>query len=204
MTQYHHLDESGDPGSIDTAGASSQYVLAMLQMAEHAPIPELAAVRRALYLPPLFEFKYYTTTPTQKRVLFDAFQALPFRVRCAALDKSKLPVDWARLSGQALTVELIVRLTLRASALDIANDMLIIDGGTPALRRAVRVRLSDECRKTGRVRPFGKIVGGRSLREDGLQVADMIAGAIRQHRMGAESSYYRTFADKIADWWAIP
>lgn len=54
----------------------------------------------------MFEFKYYTTTPTQKRVLFDALQALPFRVRCVALDKSKLPVDWARLSGQALTGEI--------------------------------------------------------------------------------------------------
>ena len=204
MTQYHHLDESGDPGSIDTAGASSHYVLAMVQMAEHAPIPELAAVRRALYLPPLFEFKYYTTTPTQKRVFFDALQALPFRVRCVALDKSRLSVDWVRLSGQALTVELIVRLTLRASALDIANDVLIIDGGTPTLRRAVRIRLSDECRRTDRVRPFGKIVGGRSRREDGLQVADMIAGAIRQHRMGVESGYYKTFAGRIADVWAIP
>jgi len=121
-----------------------------------------------------------------------------------ALDKSRLSVDWVRLSGQALTVELIVRLTLRASALDIANDVLIIDGGTPALRRAVRIRLSDECRRTDRVRPFGKIVGGRSRREDGLQVADMIAGAIRQHRMGAESGYYKTFAGRIADVWAIP
>ena len=99
---------------------------------------------------------------------------------------------------------MIVRLTLRASALDIANDVLIIDGGTPALRRAVRIRLSDECRRTGRVRPFGKVVGGRSRREDGLQVADMIAGAIRQRRTGAESGYYKTFADKIADVWAIP
>jgi len=45
------------------------------------------------------------------------------------------------LEGDALVVELIARMTLRASPLDIANDVLIIDGGTSALCRAVRVRL---------------------------------------------------------------
>ena len=82
--------------------------------------------------------------------------------------------------------------------------MLIIEGSTPALVRAMRIRLSEECRNTGRVRPFRKIVGGRSRREDGLQVADMVAGAIRQHITGAESDYYRTFGSKIMDLWEIP
>ena len=100
-------------------------------------------------------------------------------------------------------IELIVGLTFRASPLDIANDVLIIDGGTPGLCRALRVRLSEECHKTSRVRPFSKIVGGRSRSEDGLQLADMIAGAIRQNVVGSDRGYYRTFANKIVDLWEV-
>jgi len=68
----------------------------------------------------------------------------------------------------------------------------------------VRIRLSQECRKTGRVHPFSKIVGGRSKNEDGLQLADMIAGAIREYAMHGQGDYYNTFADKVVDLWHVP
>jgi len=204
LTQYHNFDESGDPGKVSSAGASSHYVLAMVQMIEHAPMPELAVVRQTLHLSPRFEFKYYKTTPVQKRVFFEALQTVQFRVRSLALDKTGMPLEWIDLGGQDLTIEMITRLTLRASPLDIARDVLIVDGATPALCRALRVRLSDECRRLNRVRPFAKIVGGRSQHEDGLQVADMIAGAIRQFVIGDTDGYYRTFSNKVADLWKVP
>ncbi len=175
----------------------------MVQMTEHAPIPELRATREKLHLPSQFEFRFHKTTMVQKETFFKTVQTVPFRVRALVLDKSRMPEQLAGLNGQALMIELIVGLTFRASPLDIANDVLIIDGGTPALCRALRVRLSEECRKMKRVRPFSKVVGGRSRSEDGLQLADMIAGAIRQNAMGSDSSHYQTFAGKIVDIWEV-
>ena len=95
-------------------------------------------------------------------------------------------------------------MTLRASELDIANDVLVIDGATLALLRAVRIRLSAECRRMGRVRPFRKMVSGDSKREDGLQLADMVAGAIRRYVMGLETGYFAMFAGKVLDLWEAP
>jgi hypothetical protein len=82
--------------------------------------------------------------------------------------------------------------------------VLIIDEATPSFIRALRLRLSKESRMLNRVRPFKNIIGANSNREDGLQVADMIAGAIRHHALGDEKEYFPLFADKIVDLWEVP
>jgi len=48
------------------------------------------------------------------------------------------------MSGPELTIEFITHLTLRASELDMANDVLVIDGATKALKPALRVKLWKE------------------------------------------------------------
>lgn len=123
--QYHNLDDSGDPGRVDIQGASSHLVLAMVQLVANTPLAELQAAREELHLPTLYEFKYYKSTPAQKHVFFRAVQPLLFRVRALALNKLAKPHDLVAFEGGALTVELITRMTLRASPLDIANDVLI-------------------------------------------------------------------------------
>lgn len=82
--------------------------------------------------------------------------------------------------------------------------MLVIDGAALAFMRALRIRLSEECRAEKRVRPFRKIVSGDSKRGDGLQLADKIAGAIMGSALGEDTSFYSTFAKKIVDLWQVP
>jgi hypothetical protein len=144
-------------------------------------------------------------------VFFRSVQPVLFRVRAVVIEKLGLHryerppgKRLTEMSGQDFVIEFIMRLTLRASELDIANDVLVIDRVPPAFRRVLRIRLSQECRKLNRVRPFKKIVSGDSRREDGLQLADMIVGAIRWHVVGAKSDYYETFANKIVDLWRCP
>lgn len=164
-------------------------------------MPELAAVRQKLHLSPVFEFKYHATTPVQKELFFRCIQPLAFRVRAAVVDKTRLAPPLAALSGMDFIVEWTTRLILRASELDIANDVLVMDGAVPSLRRAVRIRLSAECHLSGRERPFSKIISADSSRDDNLQLADMIVGAVRQHMAMGESQDYATFARKVADLW---
>ncbi len=203
MTQYHHLDESGDPGFDIAGGASTHFALALVQLAERAPLPELEELRQSRHLPPDFEFKYHKTTTAQKAAFFKAVQAIPFRVRAFVIEKASLDDRVRRMSGRELTIHFVTQLTLRASALDIANDVLVIDGATPAFRRALRIKLSEECRKTGRARPFKKIVGGDSSHEDGLQLADMIVGAILHSVAKNDNTHYKMFAGKVVDLWLV-
>ena len=78
---------------------------------------------------------------------------------------------------------------------------MILDAATPVFCRNLRIALSEHCDRAGRVRPFKRIIGGDSAREDGLQLADMVAGAIRQQAMGTPQPYYEMFAAKVVDLW---
>ena len=66
-----------------------------------------------------------------------------------------------------LVAELIIRLAFRASELDIANEVLIIDGATPAFCRNLRVRFTERCKQEKRIRPYKNIIGANSRNEDG-------------------------------------
>ena len=204
MAQYHFLDDSGDPGLSGAATSSSHIALAMVQLQDTAPIPELANIRQQFHFPATFEFKYHRTKPHHRVAFFEAIKPIPLRVRAVVAGKSNLPKEFNILKGHGITIEFITRLVLRSSAPDIVNDVLIIDGNTPEFIRRLRVRLSQECRALGRVPPFRKIISGDSSREDGLQLADMIVGATRHYVMGVEKGYYKTFADKVADLWRVP
>jgi len=203
MTQYFFIDESGDAGLEGQASSSSHFVIAMVQLSERAPLLPVVNLRKALNLPLRFEFKYYTTTLMQKERFFREVLTIPFRVRAAVLDKAEIGWMFKSFTPQKLTMELIVRLTLRSSELDISNDVLIIDGATPAFCRGLRVQFSEQYKRAERTRPFKNIIGANSKNEDGLQLADMIAGAIRLHIMGVSSDYYRLISPRIVDLWKL-
>ncbi len=202
MAQYFFVDESGEPGIHKFIG-SPYFILAMVQMPTWQSIDELVRLRRDLHLPPSFEFHYVKMSPMQKEAFYQAVLPVQFRVRTAVILKNKSPRIYRELNGFDLTVELLTSLTLRASPLDICNDILIIDGATDALRSALRIRLSHECRMVKRERPFKRIAAASSRTEDGLQLADMVAGAIREKAWKNNHAYYRTLSGKIVDQWEV-
>ncbi len=136
----------GDPGLEGEAGSSSHFVIAMVQLPERIPLYPLARVRKTLGLSPTFEFKYYKTATAPKDRFFRDVLSIPFRVRAVIVNKLQLQSNWRCLSPQELTIHLIIQLTFRASELDIANEILIIDGATPAFCRSLRVQFTDHCK----------------------------------------------------------
>jgi hypothetical protein len=203
MTQYFCVDESGDPGLDDGAGSSSRFVVAMVQLPNRAPLDSLAHVRQALGFPDTFEFKYHKTASAPKDLFFSEVLSVPFRVRAVVVDKKQLLLNGRPLSSQGFVRELIIQMTFRASELDIANELLIIEGATPAFCRSLRVQFTDRCKQQSRIRPFKHIVGANSRNEDGLQLADMVAGAIRLYAMGGSSDHFYCISQRIVDLWQL-
>jgi len=204
MTQYFYVDESGDAGLEGQASSSSHFVIAMVQLPERAQLYPLEILRKSFRVSPSFEFKYHKTTSQQKNKFFSEVLAVNFRVRAVAVDKAQLGPLFNRLPPQALITELIIGLAMRASELDIANEILIIDGATPLFCRNLRVQFSERTKREERIRPFKKIIGGDSKVEDGLQLADMIAGAIRLYVMGISSEHFHAISPRIVDLWNLP
>lgn len=186
-----------------TEATSTHLVIAVVQLAKREPLPELSVARRLLYLPLTYEFKYHQARPHQKNVFFEQVKYLPFRIRAVVIEKAVIRPKYHMLSGTELLNEFTTQLIVRSSELDIIDDILIIDGAVPSLIQDLRVRLSGVCRQEGRRRPFKKIVSADSDREDGLQLADMVAGAIMQFTKGVDVEFYQTFATKVVDLWEV-
>lgn len=198
MTQYFFMDESGDPGIINAA-SSPYYVIALVQLPSREPLPEFQIFRETLRLPN-FEFHYYRMSQAQKDAFFQSIRAMLFRVRLAVLLKSETS---PLLSGANLTADLATRMILRSSPLDIADDILVMDGASDSLRKLLRMKLSQECARLSRPRPFKKIVSAKSAGEDGLQLADMLAGAVREFVWKQDKTFYTSFSSKIVDYWQV-
>lgn len=202
--QYFFVDESGDAGLEGQASSSSHFVMAMVQLPERASIKSLVDLRKTLHVSPSFEFKYHQSKPLQKDRFFTDILKTPFRVRAVILDKMRAGLLFSHLSPHELTIELIVGLTMRSDELDISNEILIIDGATPAFCRSLRVAFTERYKHEERIRPFKNIIGADSKNEDGLQLADMIAGAIRLHATGLSSGHFQIVSSRIVDLWQIP
>jgi hypothetical protein len=110
-----------------------------------------------------------------------------------------MPSDLRDLNSTELAMELLTRLTLRASPLDIANDILVLDSAPDSFLKSLRIHLTQAYKHKRRERPFKKIVSSDSRHDDGLQLADMIAGAVRQHIWEHDSAYYQMFSKKVTD-----
>ncbi len=202
--QYFFVDESGDAGLEGQISSSSHFVMAMVQLPERAPIEPLVGLRKTLNVSKNFEFKYHKTKHSQKDRFFHEVLEIPFRVRAVIFDKTQAGFSYNSLSPYELTIELIIGLTMRASELDIANEVLVIDGATPAFCRDVRVEFTKRVKLEKRIRPFKNIIGADSEHEDGLQLADMIAGALRVHATNGYSGHFQMILPRIVDLWEIP
>lgn len=180
------MDECGDPGLDLGKGASSHFTLALVQTAKRASIPALVELE------------------TLKAAFFAALRPVPFRVRIAVVDKARLPESFLAMSGQELYIHFLTELVLQVSELEIANDILVTDRATKAFRRALRLHISERVRELHRVRPFKKIARGDAANEDGLQGADMMAGAVARYIIRGDDTFYRLFRSKVVDLWQYP
>jgi hypothetical protein len=126
MTQYFFVDESGDPGLEGQASSSSHFVITMVQLPARVSLRPLVNLRKALQVKSTFEFKYHTTTTSQKDLFFKEILHIPFRVRAVSLNKARIDVQLRNLQPPELVTELIILLTFPASELDIANEVLMV------------------------------------------------------------------------------
>src|SRR5215212_851052 len=101
MTQYFFIDESGDPGLEGQASSSSHFVITMVQLPARVSLRPLVNLRKVLHVKTTFEFKYHTTTTSQKDLFFKEVLRIPFRVRAVALNKAHIGMQWRNLHRQS-------------------------------------------------------------------------------------------------------
>ena len=192
QTVYAFMDESGDAGGNVRKGASSHFVLALVETTEPEHLrEELRRLRIALGLPASFEFRYHDTRKIAMRAAFFVLlHSLDVRVRAAVVDKSKLPEEAWRWGEQEMYEYALGELVKHSSVDELSEAILVIDGERKQrFVQKLRQYLSQIGREQRRGRIFKAIVLKESKREDGLQFADMVAGVLAERTEHGESTF---------------
>lgn len=177
MTIRIYVDWSGDPGFKFRQGSSELFVVAAVMSDEQ---PAMTELRLQLSLPEDFEFHYSKTD----RVIREYFKKyinnemeIPGIV-ILRVDKQRLPLETRQKRGEQIMADFIALCVASLPPELLHNAILYYDGEKEqqSFKNTLRTALS-EALDAGVF--FRDIKAVPARRVDGLQMADMLAGFIR-------------------------
>lgn len=199
---YFFVDESGNIGFAFDAGSSRLFVLVMLRVDDPDVLREFVRRLRCQQgLHERYEFKYRRVG--SRRVLRTAFfsglSRLDFAVWAIVIDKARLSPGLAALDRTAFYGWAMGELVAVLPPDSISHAVVVIDDPVRSAKftDGLRVQMSKVLRRLGRRPGFGKVTGRDAERDEALQCADMIAGALAEHESGGDSWAYQQIAAKF-------
>jgi len=176
---YGFLDWSGDSGFKFELGSSPYLSLCIVSSADYPQLRRgLTDLREQLGLPHHFEFHFARSSEVVRTVFFAALYSLPWDASVLIVDKRHLPRELRKMRDPAFYGFFVGHLLAGAPLRTIQVKRLLIDESEKqsALVRGIRIAISPVLRARGIQHP-PKTRGEPARCWDGLQVADMLAGA---------------------------
>jgi hypothetical protein len=181
------LDESGCPGMKLGEGATDFFTVALLLFADAeaavAAERRISQLRIELRFRPDFEFHFNKLRPDFREAFLRAIAPLPFRYYAASIDKHGQGADV--LSTPREMYRFACGLALDAARDELQNATVIFDGrGSPVFQREVAAELRRRVNDQKGPPRIAKIKFQDSHRNDLLQMADLICGAVARCHTG--------------------
>lgn len=196
-----YLDWAGDAGLKQTAGSSAKLVVAVAVAIDGDVIGQLSkALRSRLGLPERYEFHFARTPQDIRSKYFEAIVHWPFEAAAIVADKERLAKQPQVRSGSRLLAEMAAELAARFPPERLEGVQLIVDA--PDDRHPDVMKIGLAVRQTLRAAGLKKgiVLKGRPAHiESGLQLADMLAGAVMQLETGGED-YVARLQEKLRVW----
>ncbi len=191
-----YIDDSGDGGMKFGKGSTRFLVMAACVFDDTRQIElldqKVSDLSQQLHRKP--EFKFHKTKKTHKRMFFEAIEPVNFAVRVLVIDKTVLYSETLRKSPSKLK-SFAISLLLTHTFDTVKNAKILIDG-----QDTKSFGITDASYIMKKANGSGKTVVRKvefvdSRNSVGIQLADMIAGAIRQYAESGEKSteLYDTF-----------
>ena len=201
------IDDSGDPGFKLEHGSSRFFVIALVIFRDSLEVEKTAVAikefRRSLQFPDSMEFKFHKSRPKVKEGFLKEISKFDFSVRCLVVDKMLIRSDELKNDKNSF-YSYAIKMVLQFSADEVLNAYVKIDGsGDRVFRRNfltyLRKHLNFQHRK---VIKNCKLVDSKD--NVMIQMADMIAGAIRRSyetEKQDHETYKRIIKRHITDEW---
>jgi len=191
---YGFLDWSGDSGLKFAVGSSSHLSLCFVSSHNYGGLHRgLLSLREQLGLPQGFEFHFARTSNTVRAAFFAVLLHLPWDGAVLLVDKQELPAEFERLREPLFYSHFVGHLLVSAPLSILQVKRLLVDEShkQTEIIRAMRTAMSPVLRARG-IKRTPKVRGEPAHQWDGLQVADMLAGAVARRETGGEN-YLRGF-----------
>ncbi len=174
------VDWSGDSG-FKFALASSEYLcVCFVSSDDYGQLRDgLVRLREQRGLARHFEFHFAHCPDRIKEVLFEALHLLPWDAAALLVDKRTLARDLTKMPEPSFYGFFVADLIARMPVQSLSAQRILIDDlrKESPLVRGIRVAISPVLRAR-EIKRVPKLRGEPSHRCDGLQVADMLAGAV--------------------------
>jgi hypothetical protein len=196
------LDWSGDAGFKINGGASKFLVHACVT-SRVGFSQTLNSLRRQHNLGSNFHFHFNSASQIIKRSFFTAVGQTDMQGVILRFHKAQLSPAWREKRGDVFIAESIARTVMELPEANLDKHTLIIDGNRDevTLHTAIRKAISHELLQGGKAR-LRKVSVRPAREEDGLQIADMLAGAAASERL-SDNALLGRLGDKIKmiDFW---
>lgn len=201
------IDDSGDPGFNIIGGASKYFVIACVIFDDELVAEETALAikkyRRKINFPDTVEFKFAKSRNQIKKDFLHAVAKFNFRVRVVVVNKSIIRSRELKYSKESFYSYFIKQVLLHNKG-SLKNSKIKLDGhGDRLFRRSLTTYLRRELNNSERkVMKNLRLVN--SKRNVLIQMADMIAGAVRRHYDSSTKGnkiYRQIIEKKIEDCW---
>ena len=177
------IDDSGDPGFKLGHGSSRFFVIALVIFHDPLEIEKTAVAikefRRSLRFPDSMEFKFHKSRQQVKEGFLKRINPFNFSIRCLVVDKTLIRSEELKNDKNSF-YSYAIKMVLQYSADEVLNAHVKIDGsGDRVFRRNFLTYLRKHLNFRQR-----KIMQNCKLADSKdnvmIQMADMIAGAIRR------------------------
>jgi len=177
---YGFVDWSGDTGFKFALGSSSHLVLSLVSSTDYAGLRQgLIRLRAQLGLPQAFEFHFARNSQVVRTAFFATLPHFAWEGALLVVDKRRLSVEFARMHTPSFYSFFLAQLLARAPLDLLTVKRILVDSevkNSPLIRN-LRVVASPVLLARG-LKQTPKVRGEPARRWDGLQVADMLAGAM--------------------------
>jgi len=199
------IDDSGDPGFKFGRGSTKYFAIALVVFDDDIDAEETSVIikkfRRSLGWASHREFKFHQL---RSDICCDFLRAVMkgnFTIRAMLLDKTKI-ADNQAIQGKTNFYHFAIKEVLAHNP-DINNAHIHLDGKAEnEYKRAVRTYFRQHLNVTKKTVEKFKFVDSKT--DNLIQLADMVAGAIRRTTETDKSDhdrYYKIIKSKIVDLW---
>jgi hypothetical protein len=192
------LDESGDTGFKFRRGSTLVFVIALVVVDDPTPLDQAVERLRQQYtLPSRDEFKFSETADRLKERFFRGIQGHNFHIRAIVIDKTMIYSE--RLREKHWFYNYVTKLVLKHDDGLIYEATLVVDKRLPGIanRQDFNTYLRRELNSGHR--RIKEIKHRDSARENLLQVADMVVGAIhRQYGPKQDASFLNLISRQLS------